>query len=105
MYNWRDPNRVSAIQNGADHSEAKVFWAHARTARCARISRVLQNCWPVCKKGRDTLVDTIFEGFLQEQNRLKITDERRFIDVDNHEAVKKRRSGEGLEGDQRGQLT
>ena len=37
--------------------------------------------------GGDTEVDTIFEG-LQEQNRLKLTDEQRFIEVDNQEAVK-----------------
>ena len=38
--------------------------------------------------GADNLVDTIFEG-LQEQSRLNITNElRRFIEVDNQEAVK-----------------
>ena len=38
--------------------------------------------------GGDNLVDSIFIG-LQEQSRLKITDEpRRFTEVDNHEAVK-----------------
>ena len=38
--------------------------------------------------GADSFVDTIFEG-LQEQSKLKITNElRRFIEVDNQEAVK-----------------
>ena len=37
--------------------------------------------------GADSLVDTIFEG-LQEQNKLKIAHERRFVEVDSNEAVK-----------------
>ena len=38
--------------------------------------------------GADSLVDTIFEG-LQDQNRLKIANERRrFVEVDSNEAKK-----------------
>ena len=47
----------------------------------AKISCVLSNCLPISDQ-------TIFDG-LQEQSRLKISNELwRFIEVDNHEAVK-----------------
>ena len=53
----------------------------------ARTSCVLSNCWPSFNLV-ENLVDTIFE-VLQEQSRLKITNElRRYIEVGNHEPVK-----------------
>ena len=54
----------------------------------ATISCLLSICGPTCKRARDNPVDTIFER-LQEQSRLKITNEpRRSIEMDNQEAVK-----------------
>ena len=72
-------------------------WSHRRR-RCfglslhrrlrADISCMLSKWLASLPTGGDNLVDTIFEG-LQEQGRLKITDEpRRFTEVDNHEEVK-----------------
>ena len=53
-------------------------------------------CTPNLQAGWDNLVGTIFEG-LQEQSRSQITKElRKFIEVDNHEAVKDRRSRKAL---------
>ena len=49
---------------------------------------LLPNCWPTCKVVETTWWPRSSKG-LQEQSRLKITSgPRRFIDVDNHEAVR-----------------
>ena len=89
QYNWREPNRVRATQHSADPSEAKVFRAHAPPqGACEHLTRSL-NLLAGLQTGGEGVVDTIFEDFLQEQSRLKTTKEqRRFIDLDNHDAVK-----------------
>ena len=79
QFHWRDPNTVSIFQDGADPNKAKVF---------PRISCVLSSCLANQQTVGGSLVDTIVES-LQEQSRMKITNElRRFIEVDNREAVK-----------------
>ena len=74
-------------QDGADSSEAKVFRAHAPPqGACENLVCALKQL-ANRQAGGDNL-DSIFEG-TQEQRRLKITNERRrFIKVDNHNAVK-----------------
>ena len=67
------------FQDGADPSEARV-----RARNLLRALKLL----PSMQAGGDNLVDSIFDG-LQELSRLKITTEQRwFIAVYNHEAVK-----------------
>ena len=78
QYNWKDPKGVLVVQDSVNPSEAKVFRAHASTAGHVANPQT----------GADNLMETIFDG-LQEQSRLKIMHEpRRFIEVDNHTAVK-----------------
>ena len=79
QYNWKDPNRVLLKQDSADPSKANVFRAHAPPqGACENLVLRAETAswtrsWKVC---RSTV-------------RLKIMDElMRFIDVDNHEAVK-----------------
>ena len=76
--NWKDPKGVLVVQESVNPSEAKVFRAHASTAGYVANPQT----------GADNVLETIFDG-LQEQSRLKIMHEpRRFIEVDNHTAVK-----------------
>ena len=84
--NWRDPSSVLVTQDSADPSEAMVFRAQAPPqAQCENLVCALKFL-AIPQTGGNTLVDTIFEC-LQEQSRMNITSELRFIEVDNHEAV------------------
>ena len=100
QYNWRNPNRVSVIQESADPSEATVFRAHAPPpGACENLVctlKFLANEQP----GGDSPVQVLVEA-VQELSRLKMMDEfGRFIT----RGGENRRPGEVLGGAPRGRV-
>ena len=62
QYNWKDPNRVSVKQDGAEPTTVKVFRAHAEPqGACENLPCAFSLLANQGKYG-GSLVDTIFEG-------------------------------------------
>ena len=75
-------------QDSVEPSEAEVLRAHAPPQGPCDGLVVALKLPASLQKGADNLMDTILEA-LQEHSRSRITNElRRFIEVNNHEAVK-----------------
>ena len=87
-YDWRALNRVLVIQDSTDPREAKVFGAHAAPqGMCDNLINSLMLLANQEKDG-DCPVEHIATS-LSEKSRRGIMDGlRKFIAVDNHEAVK-----------------
>ena len=87
IYDWRHPNRTLVMQDSKDRREATFFRAHAAPHgicdHLVNAVKLLANQ----QQGCDNLVEMLVGG-LQERSRLKMIEVlRKFISVDNHEAV------------------
>ena len=92
QYNWNDPDMSLGFSRQCETQRSENFGPTSHLRIRVRTSRVCPRTVGQLETGWDKLVDTIFEG-LQEQSRLKITNEvRRFIEVGdlekNSEAIK-----------------
>ena len=82
-YDWSTPNRVLVIQDSTDLRESVVFRAGAPP------DEVCENLMCALKLLAEVIVPCRCFGRLQEQSRLRMMDGlRRFVTVDNQEAVK-----------------
>ena len=88
QYNWRHPNRILVIQESTDRREAKVFRARAPPhGVCDNLIHALKLLAKQYHDG-DSPVRVLVES-LQERSRLQMMEElRKFIMMDNHEAVR-----------------
>ena len=88
QYNCKAQNGVLVIQDSVEPIEAEVLRAHAPPQGPCDGLVVALELPASLQKGADNLTDTILEA-LQEHSRSRITNELgRFIEVNNHEAVK-----------------
>ena len=88
QYDWRAPNRVFVIQDGVGPREAKVFRARAAPqGMCENLINSLKLLTNQQKDG-DSPVENIATGLLEKSRKGMMDGLRKFVAVDNHEAVK-----------------
>ena len=95
-YDWKQPNRLLAVQTGESVHQAKVFKAHAAPqGLCGNLisaPKLLANQ----QEDGDGLLQNIVTNFC-EGSRKGLTEElRKFTQVDDHRAREVRHLGEGL---------